>query len=93
MQIIDNIIPKTAQDRLYEMLCGRDFRWYYRRNVTYKSPEDFPKKLDDMPTGGYSKTVFFEGEIDQDVDQFIACQQILDGIFPLMLDFLVVHLC
>ena len=80
IKIIDDIIPKASQQRILKTISDRDFRWYYRANVTYRDPQDFPMHLDNVPTSGYSKATFFEGEIDEDIAYYTQCLQLIDAL-------------
>ena len=79
IQVIDNIIPFTAQERLKQIVDDRDFRWTYRQDVTFKPGSGFPDFYLDERTSGYARSIYYMDEIDCP-DMLPWCQQILDGL-------------
>lgn len=79
IQVIDNIIPFTAQERLKQIINDRDFRWHYRQDVTFKPGSGFPDFHLDERTSGYARTIYYMEEVDCP-DMLPWCQQILDGL-------------
>lgn len=79
IQVIDNIIPVTAQERLKQIVNGRDFRWYYRRNIAFYSNANFPKFWTNESTSGYTRSILFEG-IEDTPELIPYCYQLTDGL-------------
>lgn len=79
IKLINNIIPLQSQLRWHHFIDDKDFRWYYRQDVTYHPNSGFPDFYTMERTCGYSRSVFFEGQIDTP-DLMPWCQQILDGM-------------
>ena len=79
IKVLNNLIPLTAQNRWKQMSTDRDFRWYYKSDITYHPNAGFPDFYTMERTCGYSRSVFFEGELDTP-ELMPWCQQILDGM-------------
>lgn len=79
IKLLDNVIPHIAQERWKQMVDDRDFRWYYRRDITYHPDAGFPEFYTMARTCGYSRSIFFEGNLDTP-ELMPWCLQILDGM-------------
>ena len=79
IQVIDNIIPFTAQERLKHIVNDRDFKWTYRQDVTFKPGSGFPDFHLNERSSGYAQSIYFNGELDSPT-MMPWCQQILDGL-------------
>jgi hypothetical protein len=79
IQVIDNIIPPTAQQRIIDLVNERNFRWYYRRTVSYQHPSDVPSFFTNMETSGYACPAYIKDTLDvQELMPF--AQQIFDSM-------------
>jgi hypothetical protein len=79
IQILDNLIPLSAQDRLIEMINSRDFKWSYKSDVTYHPGAGFPEFYIDERSLGYAHSVYYENKVD-DAAMLPWCWQILDSM-------------
>jgi hypothetical protein len=82
IQVFDNIIPLTAQQRLIDLVNERHFRWYYRKSVSYQSPSNVPAFFTNMDTSGYACPAYIKNAIE--VQELMPyAQQIFDNMYDL----------
>lgn len=79
IKIIDNIIPRTAQERLINIVDDRDFGWHYRRDTAYHPGADIPSFYTNERTSGYTHPIYANGSVI-DENMMPWCYQILDGM-------------
>lgn len=79
MQILDNLIPSGTQQRWFDMLDDRDWRWNYRRDITHMPDQSVPDFFTNERTSGYYCPLFYQGNSEfQNVMPW--CYQILDNM-------------
>lgn len=80
IQVIDNIIPLRAQERLKILLSDRDFAWCYKKDITYIANDpSMPLFAVNEPSAGYSQSILYYDNVDNTA-MLPWCQQIIDGM-------------
>ena len=79
MQILDNLIPETAQNRWLGMIDDRDWPWFYRRDITYMPGQNRPNFFTDKHTSGYYCPIYYQGTSNYP-SVMPWCYQILDNM-------------
>lgn len=77
-KVINDVISKNSQNRLYSVLTARDFIWHIMRDSAYASGINTPEFWNMISTIGYSRTVFAGGQI-YEKDIMPWCLNILDS--------------
>lgn len=75
----EDIIPKTSQKRLYDLIDSSTFSWYITKNSSYSPDISVPDFWNNIPTIGYVKTIYAYGEI-YTPEMMPWCLQILDTV-------------
>jgi hypothetical protein len=79
IKIIDNIINPISQDRLETVVNDRDFKWFYKKSLTYRSVDNEDKKLLNKDTAGFTNLIYENGEFTDPVYPS-WCWSILDNM-------------
>jgi hypothetical protein len=76
--ILDNVIPNTTQQRLFNIATSPTFNWNIRRNSSYTGDSSIPSFWSANDTIGYTNVIYANGEIIND-KMMAWCLQILDS--------------
>lgn len=77
-KIIENVISKNTQNRLYDIVTGGDFSWTIRKDSAFAPDFDFPDFWNPFPTISFVKEIYSYGTIVTK-EMMPWCLQILDS--------------
>jgi hypothetical protein len=78
-KILDDVIPKNTQKRIYDIVTEKDFSWNVMIDSTYAPGIEVPKFWNPAPTISFIREIYSYGDIMK-MQMMPWCLQILDSV-------------
>lgn len=79
IEIYDKVIPKQTEQRIIDIVNGKDFNWHMLSDNSFEQGLNMPAYHVDKPTIAFFRNVYFKGSCD--TPELIPwCFQILDSV-------------
>lgn len=79
IEIYDKVIPKQTEQRIIDIVNGKDFNWHMLSDSSFEPGLNMPAYHVDKPTIAFFRSIYFEGSWDTP-ELMPWCFQILDSV-------------